>query len=259
MENILYKSAIQAVQEAGEILAKSFGNVEVLRVKSGSAADVVTQLDIDTEKLIECRLKDQDASIGFAGEESGERKGDGRYRLLDPIDGTSHFVRGIPFCTTMLALVEDEQVIFSIIYNFVTKELFTAEKNAGAKLNGEPIQVSSRSLSEAYMAVESDLSHEQNIAKYAELRKRTTIMQTINCGYEFGLIASGKIDGRICFDPFGHDWDYAPGSLLVSEAGGVVANIGTSTYDFRNHDFIATNKVIYGELTAGDSALFPNR
>ncbi len=249
--------AISVVQEAGEALNKAFGKTTSLRSKTDSATDVVTQLDIDTEKFIEAKLKEYDPSIGFVGEESGERKGAGRFWLLDPIDGTSHFTRGIPFCTTMLALVEDGNVIFSVIYNFVTQELFTAEKGKGAKLNGSPISVSTRSLREAYLCVESDLTNENNLQTYVALRKKAAIVQTINCGYEFGLIASGKLDGRICFSPYGHDWDYAPGALLVSEAGGIMANIGVTTYDFTNHDFIATNKIIYEELTQGAGALFP--
>ncbi len=258
MEYMEYANrAISVVQEAGEALNKAFGKTSSLRSKTDSAADVVTQLDIDTERFIETKLKEYDSSIGFMGEESGERKGAGRYWLLDPIDGTSHFTRGIPFCTTMLALVEDGQVIFSVIYNFVTKELFTAEKGKGAKLNGNLISVGTRSLKEAYLCVESDLTTDKNLQTYVELRKKATIVQTINCGYEFGLIASGKLDGRICFSPYGHDWDYAPGAFLVAEAGGVVANIGAETYDFSNHDFIATNKTIYQELTQGTSALFP--
>lgn len=251
------EAAIKAVQEAGQSLSLSFGKTDSLRSKSDSAADVVTQLDIDTEKFIEEKLKQHDPSIGFAGEESGERKGVGRYWLLDPIDGTSHFIRGIPFCTTMLALVEDGQVVASVIYNFVTKELFTAQKGEGAQLNGNSIHVSERRLKESYLFVESNLANEKNLPTYVALRKKTTIMQTINCGYEFGLIASGKIEGRICFDPYGADWDYAAGTLLVSEAGGVVTNIGKNSYDFTNHDFIATNKVVYDELTHGTDALFP--
>lgn len=251
------EAAIQVVQEAGQKLALSFGKTDSFRSKSGSAADVVTRLDIDTEKLIEERLMAHDPAIGFAGEESGGRKGTGRYWLLDPIDGTAHFIRGIPFCTTMLALVEDGQVVASVIYNFVTKELYTAQKGKGAELNGKPILVSERKLEESYLFVESNLGNEKNLPTYVALRKKTTIMQTINCGYEYGLIASGKIEGRICFDPYGADWDYAAGSLLVSEAGGVVANMGKDSYDFTNHDFIASNKAVYAELTQGSDALFP--
>ncbi len=80
-------------------------------------------------------------------------------------------------------------------------------------------------------------------------------MHTISAGYEFGLVAQGKIGGRICFDPFGKDWDYGPGSLLVTEAGGRVTNIGASSYDFRKHNFIAANLSVHEELSRADSPL----
>ncbi|MBI3887893.1 hypothetical protein HY310_02390, partial [Candidatus Microgenomates bacterium] len=66
----------------------------------------------------------------------------------------------------------------------------------------------------------------------------------------------GKYDGRIAKNPYGNDWDYAPGALLVTEAGGIATNIGKTTYDYRNHDYIITNTVVHKELTEGDSALF---
>jgi fructose-1,6-bisphosphatase/inositol monophosphatase family enzyme len=71
------------------------------------------------------------------------------------------------------------------------------------------------------------------------------------------LVATGKIEARICVDPFGKDYDFAPGSLLVSEAGGAVTNIGTTTYDYRNTNLIAGNRNIVEDFTDGPSAIFP--
>lgn len=249
--------AKRVVLEAGEVLAKNFGTANVTHQKSERGVDVVTQLDVDVENLIAQRLFDFDNNIGFVGEEFGERQQSDRFWLVDPIDGTSHFVRGIPYCTTMVALVEDGQVVLSLINNFVTHELFEAARGKGSKLNGQPIHVSTRSLKEAYIAYESDLKSPESLDKFLKMRHATTLLTTINCGYEYGLIASGKLEGRICVEPFGKDWDYAPGSLLVAEAGGKVTNIGNSSYDYKNHNFLATNSVVHGELTQGENALFP--
>ena len=79
----------------------------------------------------------------------------------------------------------------------------------------------------------------------------------ISAGFEYAMVASGKLDARISLDPYGKIWDFAPGSLLVAEAGGVVANIGSKGYDYRNFNFIAANPVIYKELTEGKNPLFP--
>jgi myo-inositol-1(or 4)-monophosphatase len=256
MKTNLISVAKDTAQMVGDILIKHYGNIEVNNIKSASPADVVTKLDTDTENLIAKQLGKYDSSIGFHGEEFGVRKKSNKFWLVDPIDGTAHFIRGIPFCTTMIALVENGEVLLSVIYNFVTKELFEAEKGKGAKLNGLNIHVGNRALKEAYISFETRLEIEKNLKTYLSMREKCIMIHTINCGYEFGLIATGKIDGRICVDPSGKDWDYAPGSLLVSEAGGIVKNIKSESYNYKNHNFIATNKVIYDELTKGSSALF---
>jgi len=250
-------AAKDVVQRAGENLIKHFGNVEITNNKSHNAADVVTRLDTETEKFIEEELAKFDSSIGFCGEEFGKRNDATKFWIVDPIDGTGHFVRGIPFCTTMIGLIDGGKVIASVIYNFVTKELFEAEIGKGAYLNGKKISVSSRALKDSYVSVESRLRNDNDIRIYKEIRNKSVPIHTISCGYEYGLVATGKIDGRICFDSYGGDYDYAPVSLLVSEAGGVVKNIGKNTYDYTNHDFLAVNPEIYRELTEGDGALFP--
>ena len=229
-------------------MAKNFGIAEVIAQKTSSPGDVVTELDQRTEKIIAERLKKLYPSIEFLGEEFGGNKDAERLWILDPIDGTAHFIRGIPFCTTQIALIENGKVIFSLIYNFITKEMFSAQVDMGAKLNGKPIHVSNRELKDAYVVVETHRDKKENMDKFLEITKKCPILTTINTGFEFGLVASGKIEARAVFDGHGYDWDYAPGSLLVSEAGGIVRNIGSDSYDYRNHNFIAGNPAVYEEL-----------
>lgn len=249
--------ASTAVVKAGEKLKKHFGNISIDRNKGDRFVDVVTKLDIETENFLASEFQKFDPSIGFYGEEFGVRSKGNKYWLVDPIDGTAHFVRGIPFCTTMVALVENDIVTTSVIYNFVTGELFTAQKGLGATLNGKEIKVSSRSLKDAYMSVETNIHKDENLKIYRKINEDCIVMNTVNCGYEFGLVARGKLDGRISFDPYGKDWDYAAGSLLVEEAGGIVKNVGKDSYIYSNHDFLAVNPQVYADLTSGDSALFP--
>jgi myo-inositol-1(or 4)-monophosphatase len=247
MENY-YSSVASIIEDVGKELAENFGKAEVIAQKTNSPGDVVTELDRKTEKIVAGRLKKLYPSIDFVGEEFGGNGNAERLWILDPIDGTAHFIRGIPFCTTQIALIEEGQVIFSIIYNFVTKEMFSAQKGMGAKLNGKPIRVSNRQLKDAYVTVETHRNKKENMDKFRAIGNRCPILTTINTGFEFGLLASGKIEARVAFDPHGYDWDYAPGSLLVSEAGGIVKNIGNDSYDYRNHDFIASNREVYDEL-----------
>jgi len=173
-----------------------------------------------------------------------------KFWLVDPIDGTLPFVRGIPVCTTMVALIENGEVTFSAIYNFVTDTLFLAEKGKGAWENDTRIHVSDRSLYSAIIKFETIRESDTYDGFKKRLYTKAIPFDTIVAGYEFCLVASGKIDGRISLNPYGKDYDFAPGSLLVSEAGGIVKNIGSDTYDYRNTDLIATNEKIYQEILA---------
>jgi len=77
----------------------------------------------------------------------------------------------------------------------------------------------------------------------------------INCGWDFAMIASGRLDGRIMKDPWGKQWDYAPGAVLIAEAGGVVANFTSPTYNFHDFDFVATTPQVYADLTEGSDPI----
>src|SRR3989344_3126857 len=214
------------LEEAGKILLPHYGNISHVEHKGTRAPSVVTQFDTEVEKLLSKRLKEADPSIGFAGEETGGERTGEAFWLADPIDGTAHFVRGIPFCTIMLSLIEEHDVKFSAIYNFTTKEMYIAEKGKGAHCNGKPLHVSSRPLWDSYMGLEASKKGELDIELHGKVSKRCVVVRTISAGYEACLIASGRIEGKITLNPFGKDYDYAPGNLLIKEAGGTVANIG---------------------------------
>lgn len=255
MTNDKLKGALQvalaAVQEAGDMLRPHFGNVEPL-VKGNSGLetrDIVTKLDRDTESFLSQRLRAFDVNIGFRGEEHGVEHEQPLTWLVDPIDGTAHFVRGVPFSTVMVALVHEGEVLLSVIHNIATNDMYWATKNGGAFKNGEPIQVSDRPIQKAFISFESNLTKADNAALQAELLQQgATLVTTVNCGYEFSMIASGAWEAKVTKEPYGFDWDYAPGSLLVSEAGGIVRNHGLDTFDFRNHELYIGNAATYDAL-----------
>ena len=248
---------IPIVREVGKEILPYFGIAPVTHQKTESAIDVVTELDTKAELALKKRLGEAFPNISFMGEEFGGEKSS-RMWLCDPIDGTGNFVRGLPFATTMLALIEDGQVIFSAIYDFVRDDMYSASRGGGAWKNGKRTHVSTRSLRESYLSFETNMLDSDNYEKYCNVRNmKASSISTLNAGYEFAMVASGKLDGRIGLNPYGKDWDYAPGSLLVSEAGGVVTNIGKSSYDYTNHDLLAVNPLVYKELTVGMDAPFP--
>lgn len=181
--------------------------------KSASATDVVTKIDFEIEEYLAKEFSKIDTTVAFVGEEYGGDRSAAKQWLVDPIDGTAHFVRGLPFCTTMVALIENGQVIFSAIYDFVNDIMYHAERGKGAYKNGEAIRVSDRPFGSSYMFYESNLNKGDNLNTYLKFKKKTMVLNTLNAGYEFSLIASGKIEGRVCLDPFGKDYDFAPGSV----------------------------------------------
>lgn len=249
-------AVLAIIRRVREMLMPHYGTVSFKGKDSGRKHDFVTDLDFAIEKFLKEELARLYSDIAFVGEETGGNRNAERFWLVDPIDGTDHFIRGLPFCTTMLALIEKGDVTFSVIYDFVNDVMYTAEKDGGAFANGTPIHVNSRPLAGSRITWDFRLDTPEHIQKFLWLSERCIPFDTGASGFAFPMVACGKLDGRICIDG-GKDYDYAPGALLVSEAGGVVANIGKSTYDYTNLSLIATNPALFKELTEGPEALFP--
>ncbi len=254
------EQVIRMVRGTRAMLLPHWGKIEATKQKDSSAANVVTELDEEIERYYARELKKIDPEADFVGEEFGGNRKAKRFWIADPIDGTAHYIRGLPFCTTMLALIEEARVNFSIIYDFINDVVYHARRGEGAYMNDERIHVSERPVSNSYAAYESQIEKRdrpENMEKFLKFSQKTKFFRAVTSGYEYVLVATGKLEGRICLNPYGEDYDYAPGSLLVSEAGGIVANIGSTKYDFNNLDFIAANKHLYKEWTEGKEALFP--
>jgi myo-inositol-1(or 4)-monophosphatase len=256
MENFA-DAILPIIRSTRSISLPHWGIAEVASQKSESATDVVTRLDLEIEEYLAKEFSKVDEGIAFVGEEYGGDRTAARHWLVDPIDGTAHFVRGLPFCTTMVALIENGKVTFSAIYDFLNDTMYHAQRGKGAYKENERINVSNRDLASSYLCYESNLTKGNNMETYLKLRKRASLLNTVSAGYEFILVATGKVEGRICLEPYGKDYDFAPGCLLVAEAGGIVSNIGTTEYDFSNVSFIASNKSVHESLIQGSEAIFP--
>lgn len=252
--------AIESAKSAGKELIKHYGQVEAEAKKDTGfeAGDIVTKLDRQTEKFLSEQFKKFDPSIGFRGEEFGVESHADITWLVDPIDGTSHFVRGLPFCTTMIALIDHGKVVLSVIHDFVRNETYWATRGGGAFKDGQRISVSDRPINQAIVSFETKLEKPENMETYLRVRELVGgTISTVNCGFELAMVASGKFDAKITQDPYGYDWDYAPGSLLIEEAGGIVRNHSSTEYDFTNHELIAGNPHVYKFLTRGENPIFP--
>jgi myo-inositol-1(or 4)-monophosphatase len=238
----------QLLEELRPQLLGAQGNIEH-HLKNDKSA--VTEMDVMVENRLRDMLAQLDPAIGFAGEETGADLEQKTFWLVDPIDGTEPFIRGLPFATNMIALIDQGQPVFSIIYNFSLGDFYMAIKGKGATCNGHPIKVSNRTLDRAFIClarIRGEHAH-KNASIMDQLQQKVIgLVKMRASGYEFACIASGALEARICFNPLGGPWDYAPGTLLIQEAGGRVGNIGASGYDYRNGNFIASNQVVFDEL-----------
>lgn len=210
---------------------------------------VVTRLDHEIEEKLKIALSKFDDTIPFVGEEGGLNLDSDTFWLVDPIDGTEHFVRGLPFCSNMVTLVVNYKPVLAIINMFTTDQLYTAIENKGAFCNGQRLRVSDVPMSRAILEFETNTVIPECLEKWIEVRKEIYgYVNFLSSGSGYSTTANGKIEGRIVMNGWGYPWDYAPGALMVSEAGGKVANIGSDNYDIRNLNLIAATPVVFDRL-----------
>lgn len=209
----------------------------------------VTEMDLLVEEKLKSALSEVDASVGFAGEETGADYDQETFWLVDPIDGTEPFVRGLPFSTNMIVLINEGQPVMSVIYNFFLDEYFLAIKGKGATMNGHPIHVSDRPMAQAYVHVSSGFARAGKEGFIDRVRARSKgMIQAQSAGYEFSLLARGALDAMIQWNFSGKEWDIAPGALLVMEAGGRVENIDKPGYDFRDTSIVAASPQSFDDI-----------
>jgi myo-inositol-1(or 4)-monophosphatase len=226
-------------------LLKGFGSIEH-HLKDDKS--IVTEMDVMVEERLRTAMAELDVSIGFGGEETGLDLNQETFWLVDPIDGTECFTRGLPFSTNMICLIAGHQPVMSVIYNFFTDEYYLAIKGQGATRNGHAIQVSKRPLERAYVIVTGNMKAAGAPNFVPALRPKVAGIPKLHAsGCEAAYLACGAIDGAIVVGAKG-PWDFAAGSLLIQEAGGRVENWGATTYDYRDMRFVAGNPVLFDQL-----------
>lgn len=231
----LKQVAVDAALTVAPHLLEKYGQIEA--TQKADDMGPVTQLDLWAETEIKKVLGKYDSSYGFLGEEYGAEGSKETYWLIDPIDGTRQFVRGIPFCATMIALVHKNEVLASVIYHFATDEMYTATKGGGAYLGDNRVFMSNRSLELSMVDVSVNLSDKKGVELLCSVGEKTIALCRYNCSaYTNTMTASGKIEGRVWVGRNGGAWDHAPGALLIQEAGGVVKHADGSDYDVNRTD-----------------------
>jgi myo-inositol-1(or 4)-monophosphatase len=215
--NELKDLAVDAAGQAGDFLNKS--KLEKKEVYKEEGRDIKLIIDQDTEKLIRSSLQGTD--IPILGEEYGGEIADGKYWVIDPIDGTANYFRGLDECCVSIALMDGDEALIGVIYNFNNDQMYSAIKDHGAFLNNIKISVSDiasrnkASITTGFPAsetVESSMNFLEDLKGWKKVRMFGSA--ALSCAY----VASGKCDYYA--EKGVYLWDIAAGICLVKEAGG---------------------------------------
>jgi myo-inositol-1(or 4)-monophosphatase len=243
-----------AARKAGRSLKRDFGEVENLQVSLKGPANFVSAADHRAEEILRTELAKARPGYGFLGEEGGLEEGsDKSHRwIVDPLDGTTNFLHGIPQFAVSIGLERDKVLVAGVIYNPVNEELFVAERGKGAFLNEQRLRVANRRrLAETVVAC--GLPH-LGRGDLALFRKEFAVIQERVAGIRrFGAaaldlawVAAGRLDAYWERDL--SPWDMAAGMVLVREAGGFVGDLDGGDAIFEKRQIIAGNEFLQGTL-----------
>lgn len=242
--------AIEVAREAGQILMAHRGVGFELKGEH----DLVTAADRASEHLIVKRLKERFPDHGIVAEEGGHAEMQSEFRwYVDPLDGTTNFAHGYPMWNVTLGLARNEEMIAGVVFDPLNDELFTAERGAGARLNGAPIYVSkARVLNDSLVSTgfPSRRRHQNvNIHFYYQLAMETHgVRRGGSAALDLAYTACGRLEA---FWEFGlNPWDMAAGILLVEEAGGKTSGMRGEPVSVHGRYLLADNGLIHGETLA---------
>jgi len=248
---------VNAVLKAGRGLARDFGEVENLQVSLKGPGDFVSAADHRADKTLIAELRKARPSYGFLTEESGDLPGEDRGNrwIIDPLDGTTNFLHGIPLFSVSLALEREGQLVAGVVYNPIINELYVAERGSGAFLNDRRLRVAKRQkLVDTVIGTGMPPLGRGDAAYLGELdgimRQTAGIRRCGSAALDLAWVASGRFDGfwerRLSI------WDVAAGILMVREAGGFVTDLKGGSDGLPSGSapgsVLAGNEAIHGAL-----------
>jgi myo-inositol-1(or 4)-monophosphatase len=205
----------------------------------------VTQLGIELESSLRKALAEIDSSVGFEGEEHGIEGSREAFWLIDPIDGTEQFIRGIPAYRAMATLINNGEPQYAYVYDIAKDERYTARKGEGTLCNGQVVELSPRPLERAFIELTANLNLEDTYRIIHAVRQQT---RGLRMTADFTHTLQGRFEGHLYYRASGSFWDWTPWALLIKEAGGKVANFGSDSFDYKNPNFLAATPQVFDEL-----------
>ena len=254
LRSALLNVMIQAARKAGRTLKRDFGEVEHLQVSLKGPANFVTAADRRAEQILHEELSKARPGYGFLGEEGGRREGADKTHtwIVDPLDGTSNFLHGIPQFAISIALEREGTIVAGVIYNPANEELFTAERGKGAFLNDQRLRVAARRrLIDAVVAC--GLPHHGRgdpvlfREEFAAIQEKVAGLRRFGAAaLDLAWVATGRFDGFWERDL--SPWDMAAGILMVREAGGFATDLDGGEDMLSTGHIIVGNETIHREL-----------
>jgi len=241
--NIMEKAA----RKASKKLIRDFGELEKLQISSKSLGNFVTNADIYTEKIIKEILSHHFPDYGFILEESENMTGKDKDSafVIDPIDGTSNFIHGIPHFCIAIAKLSFGEISDGIIFNPITNEFYWASKGKGSWLNNQRLRVSNRKKLDQCIIGASSFEREESFIKQSIFLKNNSASFRAmgSAALDLAYVASGRLDAF-----WGSNlnlWDIAPGVLLLIEAGGNITRTDGKKWDISSRNILASNSLIH--------------
>jgi myo-inositol-1(or 4)-monophosphatase len=246
VRSALYNVMERAARKAARSLVHDFGEVEHLQVSLKGPADFVSTADHQAERILRTEIAKARPGYGFLMEESGETRGDGKHRwIVDPLDGTTNFLHGIPHFAISIALEREQEIVAGLVYDPMKDEMFFAEKGAGAFVNEKRLRVSARQhLGDSVIGTGIPFRKRGDHPYYLKLLEAVMgntagVRRMGAAALDLAYVAAGRFDGffEIGLSP----WDLAAGIILVREAGGYVTEIGGGKDMMQSGEVLATN------------------
>lgn len=245
---------VAAARKAGRRLIRDFGEIENLQISLKGPADFVTVADQRTERILIEELSKARPGYGFLVEEQGVIEGpDKSHRfIVDPLDGTTNFLHGIPHFAISIALEREGQLVSGLVFNPVTDEMFVAERGHGAYLNDKRLRVAGRQkLAEALFATGIPFlgrnGHGRFLAELAAVMGTTPGVRRFgSAALDLAWVAAGRYDGF--WERGLQPWDVAAGILLVREAHGSVTDLDGGATMLDGGSILAANETLHPQI-----------
>ncbi len=250
MEQII-SVATDAAKEAGAVLRELFAE-RTKRYEMKNAHDIVAEADLKSEAIILGRIKEAFPDHAILSEEARESGKESEYRwIVDPLDGTINFSRGITEFSVSIAVSRNGELAFGLVYEPVSDRLFVAEKGKGATVNGEILRVSEeRNLVNTLLATDNTSNIPSRARNFQVLERVCPYVRHVRIFGSAALhlvrIACGELDAYFKIDC--NYWDNAAGILILQEAGGTVTEMNGADMSPKSDTIVATNGAVHGEL-----------